>query len=114
MTDKHEGCIRGFYRSSKAWHHRVGNLPEVMFGMYGEDGDGTTGEMSMTWHDLGRGQLTPRLEIFCDAWDAMQRFRDVFAKLAEHDDEDITEAEFAEILAGCGLVDITKYESPYK
>ena len=108
----HDGCVRGFYRSSKAWYAMDERDIDVMFGMYHPDG-GTTGEMSMRWHDLGPGRLVPRLEVFCDAWDALQEFTDVLAVLAEHDSEDITEEEFVSILQAHDVQDLTKYESPY-
>ena len=106
----HKSAVRGFYRSSKAWYAMADRDIEIMFGMYyPDDGGGTTGEMSMRWHDLGKALPVPRLEVYCDAWDALQQFQDVLAILAEHDSEDITEDEFAIILQRCGVQDLTPY-----
>ena len=107
----HEGCVRGFIWSSKAWYSPgVVDGPEVTFGMY-EPGQGTSGEMVMRWHNLG--SMVPRLEVFCDAWDALQQFQDVLVELAKHDAENITDEEFVTILKTCGVQDLTEYETPY-
>ena len=108
----HEGGTRGFYRSSKAYYAMADRDVEIMFGIYyPRDGGGTSGEMAMRWHELSGG-LVPRLEVYCDAWSALQQFRDVLETLAEHDSEDITEEQFALILQEHGVTDLTEYKRP--
>ena len=107
----HKGFVRGFYWPARSWYAMSGRDPEIMFGMYAPEG-GTSGEMAMRWHDLG-DRLTPRLEVYCDAWSALQQFMDVLVELAEHDNEYIAQEEFVAILKACGVQDQTEYESPY-
>ena len=106
----HEGCVRGFHWGTRTWYASERDQA-IMFGMYDPNGGGTTGEMAMRWHDLDG--MVPRLEVFCDAWDALQQFTDVLAILAGHDGENITEEKFVNILKSCGVQDLTAYESPY-
>jgi hypothetical protein len=110
ISGKHEGCRRGFHRSSKAWYYQKEQPVEIMFGMYAYGG-GTTGEMAMRWLPLDN-KMIPRLEIFNDSWDALNTFQDLLIKLAERDGDNITEDEFAIILLECGFEDLTKYKSP--
>ena len=107
-----EGAIRGFYRVNKAWYARGDSDIEVMFGMYyPHEGGGTSGEMAMRWHELDG--LIPRLEVYCDAWNALQQFTDVLAILADRDGENISEEEFVSILLQCGVKDLTEYENQH-
>jgi len=109
----HKGCIRAFHWSSKAYY--AGSIPkegpEIYFGMYSEEG-GTSGEMSMIWTNISGDTLTPQLRVFCDGWSALSLFTDVIEKLGEHDDEDISEEKFIEILKECGFKDLTAYKAP--
>jgi len=108
----HEGCVRGFYWSNKAYYAKSlpKELPEINFGMYAEEG-GTSGEMSMVWRNIGNKD-TPQLRCFCDAWSALSLFPDLIKKLGEHDSEDITDEQFVEILKKCGFKDLTPYKAP--
>lgn len=47
----HEGCIRGYHRSSKAWYAKANykDRVSISFGMYHPDG-GTSGEMQIEWN----------------------------------------------------------------
>ncbi len=107
---KHDNSKRGFIWSSRAWYARVGVDcdHQLSFGMYSEGG-GTTGEMTMVWHDIG-GTMTPRLECFDDAWHALHAFSDLLAKMAEVDNKSISEERFMEMLKECGFEDMTQYE----
>lgn len=109
----HEGDVRGFYWTRKAWYSKSmteDKKREIMFGFYAPGG-GTSGEMCMRWHDLG-GHWVPRIEVFRDAWDALYQFGDILRELAERDNQNITEEDFVEILKGCGFEDQTPYEDP--
>ena len=110
MKDKHEGCERGFTIRSEAWYGKSLNEPEtldeIMVGMY-RPGGGTTGEFGIRWTMIGR-ESTPRLEVFNDAWDALQRFGDLLAWMASVDDQHISPQAFAEALRGMGVKDLTE------
>lgn len=107
MTN-HEGCIRGYHRSSKAYYAKslVGENISVMFGMYAIEG-GTTGEMRMEWVEL-----RARLNCFEDSFSALSLFTDVIQKLGEADGDLIQEPEFCELLDDCGFKDLTAYDNP--
>lgn len=114
---KHNGMIRGFYHLSEAWYadanlknRRDGLIDEVMIGFYGPDGDqGTSGEFAVRWKMIG-GKLTPKLEVYNDAWEALTHFYDLLAEMAS-DPENPTPAEFCELLKRLGLKDLTPRES---
>ncbi len=112
---RHEGCIRGFYISNKAWYARPDHEVEVMFGMY-MPGDGTTGEMAMRWTDLHRrGQMdTPQLHVYSDAFHALSLFGDLLTALAYFDNpkHDLTQDKFVAVLLSCGFTDMTAYVDP--
>ena len=112
--DKHEGCERGFTIRSEAWYGKSLNEPEtldeIMVGMY-HPGGGTTGEFSIRWTTIGR-EPTPCLEVFNDAWDALQRFGDMLAWMASVDDKHISPQAFAEALRGMGVKDLTERTNP--
>jgi hypothetical protein len=50
----HEGMVRGFHWSNKAYYKDVIDGMEVNFGMYDPNDGGTTGEMTMKWVYLDR------------------------------------------------------------
>jgi len=108
----HEGCIRGFYWSNKAYYTKSlpKESPEINFGMYSKEG-GTSGEMSMVWKNISN-EATPQLKCFCDEWSALSLFPDLIKKLGEHDSEDITDTQFVDILKECGFEDLTPYKAP--
>lgn len=112
--NNHEGCIRGYHRSSKAWYAKSVNKDniEVGFGMYHPDG-GTSGEMTMEWVELS-GRLCARLKCFEDGWSALSLFTDLIQKMGEVDSELIQEEDFCKMLNCCGFTDLTAYTDPYK
>lgn len=108
---KHDGCKRGFIHLSAAWYGKAcladgEEVDEVMIGFYHPKG-GTTGEFAIRWTHLG-GKITPRLEAFDDSWHALYEFRDVLAKLAEHDSQDPTPEVICALLVECGVKDMTQ------
>ena len=115
---KHEGTRRGFVQLSRAWYadsslRRQEIIDEVMFGFYGENGGGgTTGEMSMTWTELG-GKIVPQLGVFDDAWHALGEFKDLIVLMAGVDDKNISPEKFCEMLLACGFKDNTKETEPF-
>lgn len=115
MESKHKGCERGFTIRSEAWYGKHLNEPEtldkIMVGMYHPEG-GTTGEFGICWTMIGR-DATPRLEVFNDAWDALQRFGDMLAWMASVDDKHVTPQQFAEALRGMGVKDLTERTNPW-
>lgn len=109
--DKHKGCIRAYIRSSKTYYARALNdQTEVNFGMYALEG-GTSGEMQMTWKDLG-GELSAQLKSYYDSWSALALFTDVIQEMGKVDDQAITEEQFVAILDKCGFKDLTEYANP--
>ena len=114
MTDKHEGCIRGFVIRSEAWYgklvHERGTIDEIMIGMYHTEG-GTTGEFAVKWSIVG-SEPTPRLEVFNDAWDALMRFDDLLRWMASVDDKHISPQDFAAALRMLGIRDLTERIDP--
>lgn len=108
----HEGCIRGYRRSSKAWYGKINNnQTEVHFGMFHKEG-GTTGEMTMEWVELS-GKQCARLKCFEDGWNALALFTDLIQKMGEVDSEEIQEEDFCKMLDECGFKDLTEYKDPY-
>lgn len=108
--------IRGFYWSNKAYYAKSIGLTgdQIMFGMYGEDGDsGTIGEMSMEWIVLDR-RYVPQLHVFDDAWKVLASFSDLIYKLGEVDDQNISPEQFVNILKTCNFKDFTQYTIPTK
>lgn len=109
--NKHEGCIRAFTHLSESWYGKAclasgTTIDSVTMGFYHPDG-GTTGEFEIHWEKLA-GRVTPRLEVFDDAWDALHEFRDVIALMAKHDGEDIGPHELCNLLRDCGIIDRTE------
>lgn len=107
----HDGCKRGFTHLSASWYGksclaRADYVDHVMIGFYHPEG-GTAGEFSIRWMILS-GKVTPRLEAFDDAWHALYEFRDVLAKLAEHDGEDMSPEAICSLLIECGVEDMTQ------
>jgi hypothetical protein len=106
----HSGCERGFHHVSKAWYGKTAlqnseEIDEVMVGFYHPEG-GTTGEFGVRWLPLD-GDITPKLEVFNDAWHALYQFQDLLGALAELDEKDITPAQFCELLLSFGIKDLT-------
>ena len=112
--NNHEGCIRGYHRSSKAWYAEALGKKRIAvnFGMFHPEG-GTSGEMSIEWVDLN-GKQIPRLKCFEDAWSALALFTDLIQEMGKVDNMEIQEKEFCNMLDSCGFKDLTEYEDPYK
>ena len=109
--------VRGFHHSSRAWCRAVIGEPEIMVGLYHPKG-GTSGEFAFRWHLVG--VMTPRLEVFSDAWRVLPQFNDVLEALAAFRPVEtkgswwtvrspITEDDVRELLLRCGLADLTAY-----
>ena len=114
-TKKHEGCIRGFTILSEAWYGPA-NLParndvkeQIMIGMYHPEG-GTSGEFAIRWIMLS-GKLTPRLEVFNDAWHALWQFADLLERLPDFDSQDAEPSRIIKLLKDLGCKDLTERES---
>jgi len=104
----HTGMERAFIWSSRAWYAEAAKCTgEISLGMYAKD-DGTTGEMSIKWRDLGDRRV-PRLECFDDGWHALSTFSDLLDELGKMDDENPTEEEVIDVLLRCGFADHTAY-----
>jgi hypothetical protein len=112
MSDKHKGCTRCFSRASKAWYAKTalpsheGEIEYIYVGMYDLEGGGTSGEFRIGWVELS-GRNVPKLVAYDDAWDVMTRFADLFSKMAELDNKNVTPDAFCDILRGLGIKDIT-------
>lgn len=102
----HENSKRGFMRLSEAWYGSLNAAEEVMLGFYHNNG-GTSGEFAIRWMKIN-GKEAPRLEAFDDSWSALYEFRDVLAKLAERDNENIGPTELCSLLVECGIEDMTQ------
>ena len=115
MGTKHDDCIRGFTILSEAYYAKAcqqkGTLDEIMVGMYHPD-CGTTGEFGIRWKLVGN-EASPRLEVFNDAWDALQQFGDLLKWMASVDGQRISPQEFAEALRGMGIIDRTERANPH-
>src|SRR5947208_395721 len=96
----HDGGERAFFHVSRAWYgyqiKMADYADEVILGFYSPDG-GTSGEMRMRWYELGRS-LTPRLEVFNNAWHALAQMQDLLTALADADNQDITPDELCRLL----------------
>lgn len=116
MGNDHEGDIKQYIHVSEAWYADTSLASndyedEVTFGFYSPDG-GTSGEMGMRWYQLCHDKgLTPRLEVFGDAWHALSCLNIIDA-LADLDETDITPKQFCELLDRCGFVDDTPRTRP--
>ena len=109
----HNGCIRGYHRTSKAYYAKsMKENIEINFGMFHPKG-GTSGEMTMEWIEIS-GTLYAQLKSFEDSWSALSSFPDLIERMGKVDGEKIQEEEFAKMLDECGFKDLTVYESPHK
>lgn len=116
MSDKHEGCVRGFRIRSESWYGRflnsVGCCEEIMIGMYADDDrGGTSGEFAIRWLHVG-GRQVPRLEVFDDGWNALTRFDDLLKWLASVDCRKVTPRQVADALVSMGVKDMTQRDDP--
>lgn len=113
FLDKHFGDFRGYSHLKQAYYgetilRNAEYINDVTIGFYDPDG-GTSGEFCVRWYNL-TGKITPCLEVFDNAWNALFCFSDVLQKMAEVDSEDITPEEFCKLLDDCGVLDKTKRE----
>lgn len=108
-----EGCIRAYHRSNKAYYAKalVREETVVNFGMFDPEG-GTSGEMNMTWVEIGRDIACPQLQVFDDGWSALGLFTDLIQELAKVDSKNINDDKFCDILERLGFKDLTAYENP--
>lgn len=116
MASKHDGDIRGFSILSEAYYAKVcmpaDTVDEVMIGMYCPGG-GTSGEFAVRWFKLGP-KITPRLEVFDDAWSALAQFGDVLNYMASVDGQDISPQRLCAALLSLGITDRTTRDDPHK
>lgn len=101
---------RGFSRYTHAYYARAGGLgdrvrEEVMIGFY-PIGGGTCGEFAVRWMDIGP-HVTPRLEVFDDAWRAFIAMPELHRLLKRHADKNISPDDFCAELVRIGLKDCT-------
>lgn len=106
------GFAYGFYQHSRAWYAEASKLPsdvaeEVMIGLYA-DGGGCRWEFGIRWIRLP--ELTPRVEVFSDAWQAFAQVPELFTELTKLDR--LTPAECCGLLTRLGFVDKTPTERP--
>jgi len=103
--------VRGYHRFSKAYHNLYDDI-SVMFGIYGIN-EGTKGEMSVKWEDLGHQHLTAKLCVYRDAMIVLASFNDVFQYIAKkYENKHYSEEQFCKCLDECGFIDLTEYERP--
>lgn len=116
MESKHDGDIRGFSILSEAYYAKAcmpaDTIDEVMIGMYSQD-RGTSGEFAVRWFELGN-KITPRLEVFDDAWSALAQFGDVLRYMASVDGLDVSPQAFCAALRDMGIIDRTTRVDPHK
>ena len=114
MSTDHAGDIRGFSILSEAYYAKAcmrdDHADSITIGMYCPDG-GTSGEFSVNWKRLGK-ETCPRLEVFNDAWSALQHFGDMLQWMARHDNEPTTPQQFANMLRELGITDRTHRVGP--
>lgn len=103
---------------SQAWYGKSsldsrtdGLQNDILFGLYDPSG-GTIGEMRIAWYFVGN-KLTPKLEVFQDAWYALSKFPDLITELALFDNTNPSPEIMAEILVRCGFEDATPRVNPY-
>jgi len=107
--------IRGFYWVNREWHakHMQGLPPCIEFGMYNENGQGGgIGEMNVIWKEFEVGKSVPQLCVFDDGWAVLESFADVIKEMAKHDNKNLTDQQFVELLKSCGFRDLTPYMKP--
>lgn len=109
---------RRYIIHSQAWWAPANPLPagvveEVGFSIHDDD-DVLLGEARATWHDLGRGEVSPRLEAFDDAWLMLDLLttEGLTEQLAELDSEAPTPERFCELLRAFGFEDATPRKGP--
>jgi len=103
---------RGFFWSNKAVYKDVIGRPEILFGLYPEEG-GTYGEMKIGWVDLGEYGICPRLEIFGDSVQVFASFPDVLTEMTKLPNL-YTQEQFVEVLKKCHFRDLTAYGKEIK
>lgn len=113
MANKHEGMIRGFHHTSRAWYGKASLSREdiidcINIGFYTKGEGGSTGEFSVEWKLLG-GRTVPYLRAYDDSWNALFEFKDMLEQMAKIDDKNISPDEFALMLEELGIEDLTAY-----
>lgn len=110
---KHQGGIRGFHVSHKAWYRGTIVKPQITIGVYhyNEDGedDGTTGEFCIKWDKLGK-DVVPCLRLYDDSWSLLMEFQDFFTALAAMDDKHPTPEQIEALLQMLKFKDLTAYK----
>lgn len=109
-------CRRGFYHTGASYYGKVvlagsKDLDRISVGLY-PLGGGTLGEFCFAWRTLG-SKTCIRLDVWDDAWIALQAFSDVLAKLAGMSGEHLSPEQFCELLVSCGVEDLTQRKAPH-
>lgn len=98
---------RGFYIHTQSWYAAANPLgavvEEIMLTSYKGK------EFAVRWSYVGH-DITPRLEVFDDAWQLLADWPDLIAALAALDNKCIQPKEFCDMLLSLGFVDETKRE----
>ena len=101
FSNYHKRYSRSAPRQLDARH-----VDESTFGIYpNEPGEAVPATMAMRWYPAGENSPSPCLEVFDDAWAALAQLTDLLARLAEHDNQNLTPEQFCEILRQCDFAD---------
>ena len=115
ITPAPDGYAYGFVQFSRAWYAEAVSLgsdvtDEITVGQYSDDG-GCRWEFVIGWHQLHRyrpSDISPRVDVFSDAWQAFAEVPALFSRLSTLDS--LTPAECCKLLAELGFTDMTKVE----
>jgi hypothetical protein len=103
--------IKGFHIRSRSHYARADDPQEIMIGLYYPSG-GCAAEFAIRWHRLhGSRPLTPRLEIYDDAWHAFFEMGELRA-LGDFTNKNADEQTIMDFLIAAGFNDMTSYEGP--
>lgn len=109
MKKQFSDKAKAFNVLSESWYSKITGIPEksIMVGFYYE-GDGTEGEFSFVWDEIG---IT--LRAYNDSWEALANMPELVGLMAEIDKagETPTIKEFAKRLEKLGYKDITEREN---
>lgn len=107
---------RTFYRLSKSWFFSASVksqdkdfVEEFTIQCRGPE---VSGDFVVRYKRMD-GRIVPKLEVFDDAWKTLALFPDLLAKMAGVDNQKISPDEFADILTGLGIAEITEQSPSY-
>lgn len=95
---------------SKAWYGKTcledaKYKEEITFSVLDEE-NGLIGEVSVEWHLLNN-KLSPKINIFSDAWRLFGICNDLFLTLSRFNNKDVSPEEFIKCLEMHGFKDVT-------